>query len=173
MLRCEKCGKEFENYRQLNGHKRIHGPSKGKRKFINKRPPGDKFCLYCNSKIPQRNTYCNNHCQNEYRYKYIHVPAILGGNKRSYSNALKRFISERDDHNCVICGQGEMHNNKPLTLQLDHIDGNSDNNIPSNLRLLCPNCHTQTKTFGSRGMGNRYKKDTKRNRYLRKYKSGL
>lgn len=39
---------------------------------------------------------------------------------------------------------------KPLSLQLDHIDGNKKNNDPSNLRLLCPNCHSQTKTFAGR-----------------------
>lgn len=56
-------------------------------------------------------------------------------------------------------------------MQIDHIDGNSDNNVISNCRLLCPNCHTQTKTWGSRGSGNRYKKLTKRNLYLREYKT--
>ena len=50
-------------------------------------------------------------------------------------------------------------------MQLDHIDGNSDNNFLDNLRLLCPNCHTQTETFSTR-----QKKNTVRNRYLRKSK---
>ena len=38
--------------------------------------------------------------------------------------------------------------NKKLSLQIDHIDGNCENNKPDNLRLLCPNCHTQTDTWG-------------------------
>ena len=54
-----------------------------------------------------------------------------------------------------------------LTLQLDHIDGNSDNNNLENLRLLCPNCHTQTDTWVSRNT-----KNTKRNGYLGRYKRG-
>ena len=34
-----------------------------------------------------------------------------------------------------------------IPLQLDHIDGNSNNNNLTNLRLLCPNCHAQTDTY--------------------------
>lgn len=51
---------------------------------------------------------------------------------------------------CYICGLSNEWNNQPLTLQLDHIDGDKFNNVIENLRLLCPNCHTQTPTFGSK-----------------------
>ena len=40
----------------------------------------------------------------------------------------------------------------PLSLQLDHRNGISNDNRFENLRFLCPNCHTQTDTFGSRNM---------------------
>jgi 5-methylcytosine-specific restriction endonuclease McrA len=36
---------------------------------------------------------------------------------------------------------------KPVPLELDHIDGNHENNCLENLRLLCPNCHSMTSTF--------------------------
>jgi len=36
---------------------------------------------------------------------------------------------------------------KPIPLELDHIDGNSQNNSLENLRLLCPNCHAFTSTY--------------------------
>lgn len=53
------------------------------------------------------------------------------------------------DNSCTICGI-ENWNNKPLKLELDHIDGKRTNHEFSNLRLLCPNCHSQTDTYRSK-----------------------
>jgi 5-methylcytosine-specific restriction endonuclease McrA len=39
-------------------------------------------------------------------------------------------------------------------MQLDHIDGNSHNHKLENLRMTCPNCHSQTHNYGYRGYGN-------------------
>ncbi|MFA6159158.1 MAG: HNH endonuclease signature motif containing protein [Candidatus Paceibacterota bacterium] len=41
----------------------------------------------------------------------------------------------------------------PLTLEIDHIDGNPENNEKENLRLLCPNCHSQTSTYRGKNAG--------------------
>ena len=47
---------------------------------------------------------------------------------------------------CLDCGGADWLG-KPMPLELDHIDGNSDNNQLDNLRLLCPNCHSFTSTY--------------------------
>jgi Zn finger protein HypA/HybF involved in hydrogenase expression len=52
---------------------------------------------------------------------------------------------------CECCGSLPLWQGKPLTLQLDHIDGNHYNWKLENLRILCPNCHTQTVTYGNTG----------------------
>jgi response regulator of citrate/malate metabolism len=57
------------------------------------------------------------------------------------------YILERDNHKCVWCGIGTTYNDKPLVLQIDHIDGNRKNNSEDNLRTMCPNCHSQTETY--------------------------
>lgn len=41
----------------------------------------------------------------------------------------------------------------PIPLELDHISGDSGDNNPSNIRLLCPNCHSLTLTYKARNKG--------------------
>lgn len=50
---------------------------------------------------------------------------------------------------CFECNI-ENWNNKPLNMELHHIDGNKYNNKLDNLKLLCPNCHAQTNTYRSK-----------------------
>lgn len=51
------------------------------------------------------------------------------------------------EYRCEIC-ELEMWLNKPISLHVDHIDGDTSNNSLKNLRFLCPNCHQQTDTWG-------------------------
>jgi endogenous inhibitor of DNA gyrase (YacG/DUF329 family) len=135
-------------------------------------------CLHCNNVNDwgwsKTNKFCNNRCQQDWVWENETKPRIEAGDTTSNSvSALKRFLIEKFGENCFECGLGNTWQNKKLVLQLEHADGNSDNNLPTNLKLLCPNCHTQTETFGCKGQGNRYQKDTKRNRYLREYKASV
>jgi hypothetical protein len=71
-----------------------------------------------------------------------------GGRKEQYPR-LRRAVTEYGlEEKCVWCGLTDEWNEKPLVLQLDHISGDSLDNRPENLRFLCPNCHSQTKTWG-------------------------
>ena len=65
---------------------------------------------------------------------------------------LRRLIAEDNGYHCDKCGLDSWCGN-PITLIVDHIDGNAGNNMPSNLRLICPNCNSQTDTFGGRNKG--------------------
>ena len=170
MFKCSHCDKSFDDYRQLNGHKSIHR-QEGRYSVSRKKHKEIFSCLYCKTNFEfskgTKNKFCCLDCNFKYKWEFIEKPKIekgLGGNVRKYLIETKGEI-------CEQCGQGDMHNHKKLVLQIDHIDGHSDNNNIDNLRLLCPNCHTQTDTYGSKGKGNRYKKETKRNKYLQEYKA--
>jgi hypothetical protein len=53
---------------------------------------------------------------------------------------------------CSSCGLGPTWNGKPITLQIDHINGDSFDHRLENLRILCPNCHSQTSNWGGRNV---------------------
>jgi hypothetical protein len=65
----------------------------------------------------------------------------------SNSYLKQRYIEKiKPKYECSIC-KISTWNKKKITLQLDHINGDRLDNQIQNLRLLCPNCHSQTKTF--------------------------
>lgn len=71
--------------------------------------------------------------------------------RRTHATQLRNALIERGiAHECAECGQGPTWNNKPLTLAVDHINGDWWDNRQENVRFLCPNCHTQTSTYGSK-----------------------
>lgn len=53
---------------------------------------------------------------------------------------------------CEQCGNTGEHLGKPLTLHLDHINGQNKDHRLENLRFLCPNCHSQTHTYCGRNI---------------------
>ena len=63
------------------------------------------------------------------------------------------------NHECSVCKLTQWLN-KPVSLELDHIDGNHDNNHLDNLRLLCPNCHAQTSNYRGKNKGLAYNNKT-------------
>jgi hypothetical protein len=74
---------------------------------------------------------------------------ILAGNHPTYPTLkLKKRLLEESilDNKCDECGITKWQN-KEIVLQLDHIDGNCHNHKLNNLRMLCPNCHSQTDTW--------------------------
>ena len=72
----------------------------------------------------------------------------------SYTNITRlkaRLISEgRLEYKCSLCGNNGEWNKKPLTLQLDHINGCNNDHRIENLRFLCPNCHSQTASYSGK-----------------------
>jgi Zn finger protein HypA/HybF involved in hydrogenase expression len=70
------------------------------------------------------------------------------GIKYTNTSSLKRRLLQagRLENKCAWCGISEWRG-APLSLHLDHINGDNLDHCEENLRLLCPNCHSQTKTY--------------------------
>lgn len=71
--------------------------------------------------------------------------------ERERGALLRRALLEAGVvYKCIKCGLGDQWQSEPITLQVDHIDGDIRNNLQDNLRFLCPNCHTQTANYAKK-----------------------
>jgi len=78
--------------------------------------------------------------------------------KHMSNHALKKLLATAGhEYKCETCGINTW-NDKSLTLELEHKDGNSFNNQLDNLTYLCPNCHSQTETFRGKNINTGKKK---------------
>ena len=77
----------------------------------------------------------------------------------SYTNltVLKRRLLDAGvlAYGCSVCQNTGTWLGQALTLHLDHANGVADDHRVENLRLLCPNCHSQTATYAGRNKGKR------------------
>jgi predicted RNA-binding Zn-ribbon protein involved in translation (DUF1610 family) len=80
----------------------------------------------------------------------ILVQDRLKGNKEDAQRLRRALLAIGRIYRCAECGQLPIWNGEPLVLQVDHINGENLDNREENLRFLCPNCHSQTSTFGCR-----------------------
>lgn len=130
--------------------------------------------------------YCSNQCQADHTWKEKKAKVLKYGIETlgSQSNAsqdriLKQIVIEEfgrgktgracwecgwEEENLFIKGRGFRKSNIPT--QLNHKDGNPNNQSIDNLEIICPNCHALTPFYGSRGKGGR--KDSKGNRIIRR-----
>lgn len=95
-------------------------------------------------------TYCSNRCSGDAKLAASRAKFEAG---ESLDRPIqKRFVLERDGHQCKVCQLTEWLG-QSIPLDLDHADGNAGNQDPQNLRLLCPNCHRQTPFYGAKNKG--------------------
>ena len=121
------------------------------------------FCLFCGMEFhPNYSSfgrYCSTKCQQNYANKLRVEKWLNGYDNPVNTNGLlrpwaRRYLFEKFKNKCCLCGWGEINKTTgKIPLEVDHIDGNYKNNEISNLRLLCPNCHSLTSNYKSLNKG--------------------
>ena len=156
--KCDSCNNEFlslvsENRKycssscaaKINNKKHI---KRTKKNQINNE------CKNCGNITDNGKIYCNLKCFQEHRKNKIYKE-IENGNTKLNSNLYRNYLIDRYGKKCMECGWGkENPKTKRIPIELEHIDGNSDNNHLINLKLLCPNCHSLTPTYKGANRGN-------------------
>ena len=69
--------------------------------------------------------------------------------------ALRLYVGM--EYKCSICSISEW-NQRAITLEIDHINGDNSDNQIDNLRYLCPNCHSQTDTYKGKNINSGFQK---------------
>lgn len=96
-----------------------------------------------------------------FKYKDFDKEVLIENSPYVSASTLKKRLIKLNilENKCQKCGLGNLWQNETISLQLDHINGIRNDNRLENLRILCPNCHSQTPTFA----GKRFAKKTKNN----------
>ena len=125
---------------------------------IVRNPRKARYCS-CGKPRKKHNKYCDECIA---RRVYNKIPTF---EEAKSDRVRKRVLLEKRGNRCEVCGLSEWQG-KPIPIELDHTDGNSDNNSEANLRLICPNCHAQTETYKGANVGkNSSRQQTRRKRY--------
>ena len=125
-------------------------------------------CLHCKSSFAFKgyswwHVYCSLDCAHSHRilkheekknvlYEKWLAGEVIDMTGQTLRRHVRNFLIRRDGYECASCGIAEW-NNKPITLWVDHVDGDATNNLASNFRLVCPNCDSQSDTFGGKNRG--------------------
>lgn len=128
---------------------------------VRKKPKLEKeeFCLWCGGDIGKNATkFCSRECKPEYA---LHVflnkwrLGLFNSSDPASIPTIRRYLKHKYGNKCSRCSWHEANPyNNVIYLEIEHIDGDSDNNDENNLDLICPNCHSLTSTYKALNKGN-------------------
>lgn len=162
---CTHCGKQFKRFQ--------HHLAKvvSKRYFCSRKCQQEASirhkgsCSNCGVQlIGKARIYCSHECQNDFQYKcriekWKNGELIGMDAAEGLSSWLRRYLIEKYGNKCSICGWCQINpTTGKVPVQVDHVDGDYTNNKEENLKLLCPNCHSLTPTYGALNLGKGRKK---------------
>ena len=159
---CVICGKKLEGQRKKYCSEKCS--------CIGRKMKYEHTCLNCGKNFTgqKKTKFCSNTCASEY-YKSLKIEEWINGNlilnpNRKLPQSIRDYILRQNNYKCQECGyEGYNRATGNSILQFHHIDGDTSNNTPENIQLLCPNCHAKTENYMALNKGHshrdeRYKK---------------
>lgn len=130
-----------------------------------KRKRQTQSCPNCQKQFLKRvnsnQTFCSAQCRKTNYCARIKAAGRFDINGQPSSVTVRKFLIFTYGNSCSVCTQsGDSWRGQPLTLIVDHIDGNANNWKLANIRLVCPNCDSQLPTFKGRNKGKSTRKYT-------------
>jgi len=123
----------------------------------------ERKCERCHT-ITRNPKFCSSNCfglhKRETWIKKWEMNSSFGTSKAGIKEFLRQYLLEEADWKCSDCGWNEINpSTGKVPLSVEHIDGDCQNNVRSNLKVLCPNCHSLTSTYGglNNGKSTRYR----------------
>lgn len=123
---------------------------------------GIEPCPVCGVEKKRNSTKtCSPECGREIKYiQYIELwkSGVESGHNsaQNLSGYVKRYLIELQDGKCALCQRSRWTNDiydGPIVLEGDHINGNSSDSSPENVRMVCPTCHSTTPTYRGKNRG--------------------
>jgi hypothetical protein len=121
------------------------------------------LCEMCGEECKtHKSKFCSERCSSLHRKQ--ETDKKIESNEKVYFRQIRRYLIEKHGEKCMECGWDKKN---PITntvpLDMDHIDGDHENNVLTNLKLLCPNCHSLTPTY--KGLNRGHGRAERRKRY--------
>lgn len=129
-----------------------------------------KQCAYCGKILNRYGViYCSQECANNSKIDNK-VELWLNDSKEgtrkdgTLSTTIRNYLLKQANYSCQECGWNKINpTTNKVPLEIHHIDGNYLNNDISNLKVLCPNCHSLTSNYRSLNNSNRIRIQYKKN----------
>lgn len=120
------------------------------------------LCVKCGKAVNRGGSkYCSSTCSAVDRSEALVKRWLNGEYDLAISSTgnikpvIRRYLIAQAGNKCSKCGWNKLNPvTKKIPLTVDHTDGNLKNAHPKNLKVLCPNCHSLTPTYGHLNKGN-------------------
>jgi hypothetical protein len=161
--RCPECDEAIPYHKRFSNTFCSHScaathNNRDVRRVSNYSPRVTGICKCCNEQyeyLPSDRKYaigqfCSATCK--HHYARTDTKRRMSEGKVAKRGTLKKYLLEDRGHQCERCEETEWMG-EAIPLELDHINGLANDNMPTNLRLLCPNCHAQQPTSKGGNLG--------------------